>query len=64
MHFELLGPIVQIETFAVGSRIREIARLRKFYGNGRGGSGKASRRFGSLMDPSTSLKFIGMKRQG
>ena len=35
MHFELLGPIAQIETFAVGSRIREIARLRKFYGNGR-----------------------------
>lgn len=35
MHFELLGPITQIETFAIGSRIREIARLRKFYGKGR-----------------------------
>ena len=35
MHFELLGPIAQIETFAVGSRIREIARLRKIYGTGR-----------------------------
>lgn len=35
VYFELLGPITQIETFAVGSRIREIARLRKFYGRGR-----------------------------
>ncbi len=35
MHFELLGPITQIETFAVGSQIREISRLRKFYGRGR-----------------------------
>ncbi|MDH4153996.1 MAG: hypothetical protein OEV01_09460 [Nitrospira sp.] len=35
MHFELLGPITQIETFAVGSQIREVSRLRKFYGRGR-----------------------------
>ena len=35
MHFELLGLITQIETFAVGSQIREISRLRKFYGRGR-----------------------------
>jgi hypothetical protein len=35
VRFELLGPIVQVETFAVGARIREIARLLKFYGKGR-----------------------------
>lgn len=35
MHFKLLGQVTQIETFAVGSGIREIARLRKFYGKGR-----------------------------
>lgn len=35
MRFELLGPITQIEPFAVGSRIRELPRLRKFYGSGR-----------------------------
>lgn len=35
MYFELLGPIVHIETFAVGSRIREVAGLRKLYGKGR-----------------------------
>ena len=34
MYFELVGPIAHIETFAVGSRIREVARLRKRYGNG------------------------------
>jgi hypothetical protein len=35
VYFELLGPITQIETFAVGPRIQEIARLRKLYGRGR-----------------------------
>ena len=35
MYFEILGSITQIETFAVGTGIREVARLRKFYGKGR-----------------------------
>ena len=35
MHFEILGAIAQIETFAIGSGIREIARLRRLYGRGR-----------------------------
>jgi hypothetical protein len=35
VHFELLGPITHIETFAVGSAIRELSRLRKLYGKGR-----------------------------
>jgi hypothetical protein len=35
MYFEILGEISQIETFAVGSSIREITRLRKRYGRGR-----------------------------
>ena len=35
MHFTLLGPITQVETFAAGSGIRELVRLRKFYGKGR-----------------------------
>ena len=35
MHFTLLGPITQVETIAVGSGIRELARLRKFYGKAR-----------------------------
>ena len=32
MHFEILGAIRAVETIAVGSGIREIARLRKLYG--------------------------------
>ena len=35
MHFEIIGTIDNIETIAVGGRIREIMRLRKQYGSGR-----------------------------
>jgi hypothetical protein len=35
MPLEILGEISQIETFASGSGIREIARLRRIYGYGR-----------------------------
>ena len=35
MDFEIVGEIAAIETIAVGSRIRELARLRKFHGKGR-----------------------------
>jgi hypothetical protein len=35
MKFEILGEISQIETFAAGSAIREIARLRRIYGRAR-----------------------------
>lgn len=33
--FELVGEISEIETIAIGSAIREIARLRKQFGTGR-----------------------------
>ncbi len=32
---EIIGEVTDIETIAVGSSIREIARLRKMYGRGR-----------------------------
>jgi hypothetical protein len=35
MHFEIIGDITDIEPMAVGSAIREVARLRKQYGRGR-----------------------------
>jgi hypothetical protein len=35
MRFEILGNIRNIETFATGSGIRELQRLRKAYGPGR-----------------------------
>jgi hypothetical protein len=36
MDFELVGEISQIETLASGSGIRDRARLRRHYGQGRG----------------------------
>jgi hypothetical protein len=35
MRFEILSEISSIETFAAGSAIRELARLRRLYGRGR-----------------------------
>lgn len=35
MHFEIVGEISDIETIAVGNRIRELSRLRRRYGKGR-----------------------------
>ena len=35
MIFELIGPITRVEPIAIAGRIREVARLRKFYGAGR-----------------------------
>lgn len=35
MYFEIISEINGIETIAVGSKIREIARLRKQFGKGR-----------------------------
>jgi hypothetical protein len=35
MYFEIIGEITGVETFAVGSSIRELPRLRKAYGAGR-----------------------------
>ena len=35
MYFQLIGELSAVETIATGSGIRELARLRKFYGRGR-----------------------------
>lgn len=35
MYFRIVGTIREIETFAVGSDIRELPRLRRQYGRGR-----------------------------
>jgi hypothetical protein len=35
MYVEVIGDIAHVETFATSSSIRELARLRKFYGRGR-----------------------------
>ena len=35
MNFEIIGDIAEIETFATGRGIRELARLNRIYGRGR-----------------------------
>jgi len=35
MYFEIISPITEIETIAINQGIREVSRLRKFYGRGR-----------------------------
>ncbi len=35
MKFEIIGDMTDIEVIAVGSSIRDIERLREFYGDGR-----------------------------
>ena len=35
MDFEILGEITHAETFAIGTSIRELARLRRLFGRGR-----------------------------
>ncbi len=35
MNFEVSGEITDVESIAVGNRIREVARLRRAYGSGR-----------------------------
>jgi hypothetical protein len=35
MYFEIISKLSAVETIAAGSGIRELARLRKFYGRGR-----------------------------
>jgi hypothetical protein len=35
VYFEIIGETSSVETIATGSGIRELARLRKFYGRGR-----------------------------
>jgi hypothetical protein len=35
VHFESIGDVASVETIATGSGIRELARLRKYYGGGR-----------------------------
>jgi hypothetical protein len=49
MPFEILGEITDIETFAVGSGIRELARLRKFMDVGVGANARVLPGFDYLM---------------
>jgi hypothetical protein len=64
MRFEILGEISDIETFATGSGIREIARLQKFMDGADGASAKAQPVCDYPMARSTMLSYIGMRPPG
>jgi len=57
MRFEILGEIFDVETFAAGSGIREIARLRRIYGRGRWRKRKGMARV-RLSDGSTHMAEV------
>ena len=57
MRFEIIGEISDIETFAAGSGIREVARLRRIYGRGRWRKRKGIARV-RLSDGAVSLAEI------
>jgi hypothetical protein len=42
MYFEIVGEVTHVETFATGSSIRELARLRKFLAVAGGASERES----------------------
>jgi hypothetical protein len=46
MHFELLDEISEVETIAIGNRIREVQRLTRLYGKGRWRKRKGPPEFG------------------
>ena len=57
MRSEILGEISEIETFAIASGIREIARLRRVYGRGRWRKRKGVARI-RLPDGSTHIAEV------
>jgi hypothetical protein len=63
MYFEIIGEIQKIKPIAIGTSIRDIARLRKRYGSGRWRQlkGTAARlRSGAVIE----LRYTGMKLMG
>jgi hypothetical protein len=59
--FEICGDLTEIETFAVGSGIRELARLGKLYGKGRWRQRKASGTLNCRMAAYGERSFTGTK---
>jgi hypothetical protein len=57
MYFTIVGEITHVETFAIGSSIREVSRLRKLYGRGRWRKRKGIARV-RLLDGSVHLAEV------
>jgi hypothetical protein len=61
MDFEVIGKVVDVESFAVGGSIRERHRLRRAYGAGRWRKRKGVPKSGWRITPSVGPKFMGTK---
>ena|SRR5262252_6030391 len=61
MQFRILGEITDVETFAAGSGIREIARLRRIYGRAAGASAKVLPACDYSMARYILLSYIGTR---
>ena len=61
MYFEIIGEIEEIETIAVGGRIRDIMRLRKQYGLGRWRKLREWQMFAFKAEEFAKLKSTGTK---
>lgn len=65
MHFEIVGPITDIETIVVGARIRILQILHKRYGKGRWRKlKKGLPLYALMMVPFAWLRYIGSRLTG
>jgi len=61
MYFEIIGDITHVGTFAAGSAIRELGRLRKRYGRGRWRKRKGIARFACKTAQSSGPRYTGTR---
>jgi len=61
MHFEIIGDIEDVETLAVGGRIRDIMRIRKQFGPGRWRKLKGRAKFDFKAEGCAVPRCTGMK---
>ena len=62
MPFEIVGEISQIETIAVGKRIRDLPRLRRVYGTGGGENSRGWPWFDCEAERYAARRCTGMRR--
>jgi hypothetical protein len=61
MDFEVIGEITDVETFATGTSIRELPRLRRVYGPGRWRKRKAWPASGFPTARNAAPRYTGMR---
>ena len=61
MYFEIIGEIEEVETIAIGGKIRDIMRIQKQYGPGRWRKLKGSANIRLESGRMAELSYTGMK---